>query len=267
MLTHLALAVLITVGVVFLYLSMDRQSGTYTGRKVYADGVYMGDFKDGKKDGFGRAEFSNGDIYVGQWKNDSIEGSGNYTFGSNSLLNPGGYFVGEFMRGRRQCRGTYAFVTGHIYTGDIKTMDDEQHVYIGPNGEQYMGVWLDSDQEGYGSYNITDQLYIEGEWSDSKLNGYAEFEAPDGSYYKGQWINGTKHGRGEARFHNGHIYNGTWVNGYKHGHGVYIFPDNRVEGQYELDIAVGIHNRTWNNGTQDQTRAHYNGDKFLFVSL
>lgn len=59
-------------------------------RKVkYLDGVYYGEtvglFKP-KKHGEGRMNYTNGDVYEGQWKNDKRDGKGKLTYANGDVL-------------------------------------------------------------------------------------------------------------------------------------------------------------------------------------
>lgn len=42
------------------------------------DGVYEGNFSDGKKDGQGQISWLNGSSYIGEWKNNLFNGKGTY---------------------------------------------------------------------------------------------------------------------------------------------------------------------------------------------
>ena len=46
----------------------------------YSNGTYEGDWERGKKQGYGKYSFKNGDIYIGQFKDDKIEGNGSFNF-------------------------------------------------------------------------------------------------------------------------------------------------------------------------------------------
>ena len=50
-----------------------------TGKRVYENGYYEGEFKDGKKHGQGVYTYPSGDKYVGEWKNGEMHGEGTYT--------------------------------------------------------------------------------------------------------------------------------------------------------------------------------------------
>ena len=64
------------------------------GTKTYKSGnVYVGEFKDGKRDGKGTFTSVNGNTYVGQWKGGKMNGNGKYT-------KDGSVYEGEFKDGK-----------------------------------------------------------------------------------------------------------------------------------------------------------------------
>ena len=60
---------------------------------------------------FGTKTYSNGDKYVGEWKNSKVNGQGTYTFAS------GNKYVGEYKDGERNGQGTYTYANGIIDEG------------------------------------------------------------------------------------------------------------------------------------------------------
>ncbi len=67
--------------------------GTYT----FADGEnYVGEWKDGKRNGQGTNTFADGENYVGEFKNGKYDGQGTNTFAD------GENYVGELKDGKRK---------------------------------------------------------------------------------------------------------------------------------------------------------------------
>ena len=60
-----------------------------------AKGQYVGEYKDGKRDGQGTYIFSNGDKYVGEFQDGQRQGQGTLTFAN------GNEYVGEWKTGQR----------------------------------------------------------------------------------------------------------------------------------------------------------------------
>ena len=77
--------------------------GTYT----WSDGQkYVGEFKDNKSNGQGTFTFPNGDKYVGDHKDNKFNGQGTFTFPD------GAKYVGEFKDNKFNGQGTITFANG-----------------------------------------------------------------------------------------------------------------------------------------------------------
>ena len=98
-------------------LTPQNGQGTYT----FSNGdKYVGEFRDGKKNGQGTYIFSNGEKYVGEFRNDWRNGQGTYTFPN------GDKYVGEWRDDKKNGQGTYTFNNGIIQEGAY-----ENGLYIG----------------------------------------------------------------------------------------------------------------------------------------
>jgi len=89
-------------------------------------------------------------------------------------------------------------------------------IYDYPNGDKYIGEWLDGKKHGKGILISKTQ------------------------YFEGYFINDIKHGQGGCRFFDSeHEYSGLWKNGQPYSHGKYIKGDISFNGYYvdnSLDI-------------------------------
>jgi hypothetical protein len=75
----------------------NQKTETYT----WANGdKYVGEWKDGKKNGQGTYTWANGDKYVGEWRDDKKSGQGTYTFNSG-LIQEGTYENGYFIQEKK----------------------------------------------------------------------------------------------------------------------------------------------------------------------
>lgn len=63
-------------------------SGTYQARRNYSNGdVYVGEFRAGQLNGKGVYQFKNGDRYEGEFRNNLIDGSGVFTCANGKTIN------------------------------------------------------------------------------------------------------------------------------------------------------------------------------------
>ena len=74
--------------------------------RKYQGDKYVGDFKDGKRDGFGTYTWANGDEYGGQFKDNKRDGVGVYTWAN------GNKYGGIWKDDKRDGEGTYIWENG-----------------------------------------------------------------------------------------------------------------------------------------------------------
>ena len=73
-----------------------KRNGQFT--VTYADGdTYVGDFKDNVFNGQGTYTYADGDTYVGAWKNDKMHGQGTFTFANGRTAMEGIWKDNEFQ--------------------------------------------------------------------------------------------------------------------------------------------------------------------------
>ncbi len=129
---------LIIIGLVFIvavsckhkgkinYESGDRYEGEIRGNKPHGKGtyiskdgiMYIGDFKDGKRNGHGILNWTSGlhegEQYIGEWKDDQKSGHGIFTWPD------GRKYVGKWENNRHNGLGTLTNSRGDRYTGHFK---------------------------------------------------------------------------------------------------------------------------------------------------
>ena len=85
------------------------------GTMTWTDGdKYVGEYKDGKTHGQGTYTWANGNKYVGEFKDDKRHGQGTYTWAN------GDKYVGEYKDDKRLGQGTYTWANGDKYVGEFK---------------------------------------------------------------------------------------------------------------------------------------------------
>jgi len=113
------------------------------GTLIFSNGdKYVGMFKDGNQHGHGTYtwpyESKYAGEYVGEWKGDSMHGHGTYTWASGSK------YVGEWLDGRMHGQGTYTWIDGRKYVGEWKNGKHHgQGTATGPDGFKIVGKWQD----------------------------------------------------------------------------------------------------------------------------
>jgi len=111
---------------------------------TYSNGSkYVGEFKNGKKDGQGTYTMPRGNKYVGEFKDDSFNGQGTYTFTNGST------YVGEFKNDAFNGQGTATYANGSKYVGEFKNdMANGQGTFTAVNGTMTVGQFKDDSYIG-----------------------------------------------------------------------------------------------------------------------
>lgn len=126
--------------------------------------IYEGDWKHNMKCGRGTLWKKRGKLivkeYVGEWKNDKMDGEGFFYFEN------GDTYHGNFQDGKQSGRGKYLFVNGSKYEGEYENgCKCGFGTYYNENGDIYEGYWLNDKKEGPGKYSyFTTKKIYEGEW-------------------------------------------------------------------------------------------------------
>ena len=163
--------------------------------------------------GQGTKILSNGDKYVGQYKDGTRHGQGTYTF--NSL---GHKYVGQYKDGKMNGQGTY---------------------FLSDGSKWYEGQWKDGKMHGQGTKTEKGQKYV-GQLKDSKKHGQGTMIVNAGNKYVGQWKDDKIHGQGTLTYNNGDKYVGEFKDDKMHGQGTYFLSDGRkkYEGEWKDNRAV-----------------------------
>ena len=151
---------------------------------------YVGEFKDGKRNGQFNVRYTNGEIFDGEFKADNREGQGTLIFPNGNryvgkfkdgslngqgvlTYSNGDQYVGEFKDNKRNGYFTFTFSSGHRYVGEMK--DDNrngQGTETWPNGAKYIGEFKDDKQDGKGSeYRSDGSLLRSGIWENGNFVG------------------------------------------------------------------------------------------------
>jgi len=215
---------------------------------------YMGDWKEGKRDGYGVLVEKNSNRYEGEWRNDKEHGRGIKTWRGGSR------YEGEWYEGKKHGKAKISWGDGEWkgdeYCGDWRDDHrDGEGVYSWANGDVYRGHWERSKLNGLGTKIWANGDRYEGRWKDDERHGNGMYEWPSGNRYEGQWIEGKTNGYGVKFWSNGDCYAGEWQNDNRHGKGVYSWVSGtRYEGEWKDGKKDGKGVCVWADG------AAYDGD-------
>lgn len=171
--------------------------------KNFSDGVYVGEIKDGKRNGNGTMTYSNGNEYSGGWKDDIQSGEGVFTWANGDV------YEGNFDSGKMSGQGKK---TTKFANGEISVIE---------------GVFEDGMVSGQikMDYTFADgtKFVYEGEYQNEGLNGTGKKT----TYY----ADGTSV-LDEGKFVNGNL-SGTAIRTVKYSSGnVYLYEGDFIDGQF-----------------------------------
>ena len=207
----------------------------------YYEDIYIGEYEDINREGYGKYIRKNKSYYIGQWQNDYEHGKGaiySEIYSNNNYIiyegdfkegkpngigkcvyDNGNYYIGEFLNGIRHGKGTIYYKNNNIkYEGDfVEDRVEGNGKYIWENGEYYIGQFFNNLRHGKGiEYYNNNNIEYDGDFVMNKYEGNGKFYWKNWNYYVGQWLNGLKHGKGKIYSKdNIIIYDGFFVNGEK----------------------------------------------------
>ena len=144
------------------------------------EGTYTGGVTDGKPDGQGKMEYTNGQVYEGEWKDGVRSGQGRCTWPD------GGYYDGEWANDKWNGQGTN-------YMGGSKDVD------------YYVGGFADGKRNGHGIFTWASGDSIETEWVNGVINGKGTYTWSNGTVAAGEWVDGEWDGEWTITFADGTV--------------------------------------------------------------
>ena len=108
--------------------------------------IYFGQFKNGKKNGKGKINWSDNSYYEGEFVNNYYEGYGVYI-----LMSKRKGYIGEWKEGKMNGFGVFFWADGRSYKGYFES--DKKHgfgIYSGKNNLRYEGKFKKGKQYGIG---------------------------------------------------------------------------------------------------------------------
>ena len=225
---------------------------------------YEGEWRAGRRDGEGVAEWDDGRYYHGGWREDARHGRGLFRWGklryegewARGKMHGGGEqrfadgsrYEGQYVEGKRHGRGRFTFPDGSYYTGGFQ--GDQFHgadgAFFHRSGEpmerpplparayEYEGARDEKEQpHRHGDCTYADGTRYAGQWRNGVREGHGRLGWPEsfgtdgGRYYEGGWRADLKHGRGLYVARDGTRFEGEWFEGNKCGEGTYTYPNGK----------------------------------------
>jgi hypothetical protein len=189
----------------------------------------------GDAEGRGKMQYSNGDVYEGEFRAGNKEGRGTYQYGNGDM------YEGEWKAEKQEGRGTFRWANGNVYEGEWKAGIKHGHgTTRSANGDVYVGEYMAGRKDGRGTYRFASGNVHDGEWKADKPEGRGTFLWANGNVYEGEWKASLHEGRGTLRYANGNVYEGDFKAGKMDGRGAMLSGDGTVihEGKWKAGKAV-----------------------------
>lgn len=109
--------------------------------------VFSGQYRNDRREGFGKKLWPDGSIYEGEWKQDRCHGKGTMTYAD------GRAYAGDWQAGYYHGYGVFSWPSGDSFAGEFKKGKREgRGVYRWADGTQYAGTWQSGKKHGKGTY-------------------------------------------------------------------------------------------------------------------
>jgi len=206
---------------------------------------YIGEFKDGNRSGAGVYFWHTGDKYVGYWENGAINGFGTQFFADGTKMS--GSFKDATLVGTK-------FTAAGCLSGDC---DNGYGVWVYDSGDIYAGYWSGGFRNGDGTYLYADGEKYVGNVVNNKRNGFGKYNWVAGSSYSGNWKDGVQDGYGTYIANDGTTQVGTFENGSYVG----SYSSNQTTSNSQSGCVKGDCQNGW--GIYEWTSGANKGDKYI----
>ena len=156
------------------------------------DDQYLGEIKNGLRNGKGKMTYSNGNIYSGDWIDDVFHGKGTYLKPNGQSMS-GDWENGYLIRGQiiffKDVMGEEKYIGEVVYGFFGFTIPHGMGAYFCLNGDKYVGEFVDYKKEGKGTFTWANGDSYCGYWHDDEFHGKGILNK-DGIIKEGNWING-----------------------------------------------------------------------------
>ena len=209
--------------------------------------VYLGEFKDDLKEGQGTLIYPSGSAYIGTFHCDQRAGLGAY-----SNIN-GNEYEGEYLSDKKHGQGLFKYANGDVYEGQYeggKRHGTGTFTSVGKK-YSYIGEWCQGSKHGHGKLTLHDGSTYEGQFRNDQKDGVGTYKYSNGNEYKGEFRKDKKEGRGTFKYTNGNEYVGCFKDDKKEGQGIFSYSrGSKYVGSFKNDLKEGEGVDTYVDGNE-----------------
>lgn len=134
--------------------------------------VYVGEFKNNLRDGYGEEKYSDGTIYRGGFKDDLKEGKGDLIlFGDMNNC-----YSGEFKEDKMCGKGVFMWNEKKKYIGEWEGNEISGYGLLIDDRIRHVGYFIHDVKDGYGcSFHEEQKFALLGKWENDLIEGYVIF--------------------------------------------------------------------------------------------
>jgi hypothetical protein len=198
--------------------------------------LYIGQFVDNLRHGYGLLVFSDGSFFEGNFANDNLNGLGTMFYPDGS------YYHGNFKESEKYGNGTFYGTNQEIVKGYFKkNIITGQATVIYPDKAQYVGELTDYKKEGTGKFIFQNEDFYEGTFKDDLFEGKGRFHRKkDDTVFEGNWQMNQLINPCKIYYANLSLYEGEVFKFLKHGEGRLKEFEKTYEGVWENDLKEGV---------------------------
>ncbi|KAJ6658846.1 hypothetical protein lerEdw1_019769 [Lerista edwardsae] len=156
------------------------------GHYVYPNSFfqYEGEWKEGKKHGYGKLLFKDGSYYEGEFVDGEIMGNGLRYWAST-----GNTYSGQFFFGELHGHGVIQYKDSGKYEGGFAYGIREGHgLLTDKDGQTYEGCFHKNKRHGVGKMIFKNGDEYEGDWILDQRQGHGVLHCADGTVYEGPGV-------------------------------------------------------------------------------
>jgi len=202
------------------------EEGKHTGQGMIkkSDSIYKGQVKNKMAHGYGKWEYSNGEIVEGEFENGVKHGK------IVTITDTCDRIEQTYIHGKSFGKEKYIYSCGHVFVGIL----DGTGMMKYKNGDLYVGQWTN-----YSIYRLSSgkMIYANGDVYQGKWKFDIGISLP-GKSKNAKWRRMKRHGMGTYTYKkSGNMHIGKWKDGKQHGKGKLVRSDKTI-----------IHERIWYEG-------------------
>ena len=170
---------------------------------------------EGCREGRGTQFFQDGSYYEGYFVSDTANRKGRLIFCDGDM------YLGDLVDNSMNGNGIYYKKDGSKYTGTfINDLPEGEGKEEWEDGSIYKGGYISGCKSGHGEFKFSNGTKYCGNFENDLFSGRGTLHKPDNTSYEGNWVLGTLQSPAKINFPNGNVFDGSIDNLIQHGSGV-----------------------------------------------